>query len=557
MKKLALLSVALSALAGCFASCGDKNETPAQQAGVFKIAKTAYSVSDGSKNTASWTAGEECGLLVDGIDENIIGVAINTTESASPFTFTFPSAGRGKACCFYSPRDDNSKFSNGKLSLDLTAQTGELRQYMAAVYDGQQLGRGTSDAPKLTLKPVLAIARVHVPACSSSDPRRLASVTLSGNSGELIGGTATIGFLDDGVIETSATDTKCTVTYAEPLDLANGADVYMAIAPTTFEKGYTVTVTDEKGQQNTVAYSAPETFSLGTITPTQGKFGYTELAFVGSTNVYIINADNSTDDNLDVVWHWDSSTSDIPDAYRGMFVHCDDAKSVNDGKQILVTSSSSTGGCALIDRLSKKCLFYARCNNAHSATMLPSDRIVVACSTGNNERHNSLLVFDQAEPDKVKYQAKLKSAHGVQWIASRQRLYAIGENNLVEYSLQDWDTSSPKLKVERTIKTPTNGLHDLAVVSDDELLCAGNNAYLLRLDNMTFTELKQFHGETKVKSVNYNKSSGAIWTTIAEESWWTFHIKEMHIGSNDPVKVLSVPFSKYGTNVYKCRVYQW
>ena len=142
MKKLALLSVALSALAGCFASCGDKNETPAQQAGVFKIAKTAYSVSDGSKNTASWTAGEECGLLVDGIDENIIGVAINTTESASPFTFTFPSAGRGKACCFYSPRDDNSKFSNGKLSLDLTAQTGELRQYMAAVYDGQQLGRG-------------------------------------------------------------------------------------------------------------------------------------------------------------------------------------------------------------------------------------------------------------------------------------------------------------------------------------------------------------------------------------------------------------------------------
>ena len=88
MKKLALLSVVLSALASCFASCGDKNETPAQQAGVFKIAKTAYSVSDGSKNTASWTAGEECGLLVDGIDENISGVAINTTESASPFTFT-------------------------------------------------------------------------------------------------------------------------------------------------------------------------------------------------------------------------------------------------------------------------------------------------------------------------------------------------------------------------------------------------------------------------------------------------------------------------------------
>lgn len=557
MKKLALLTVVLSALASCFASCGDNDKTPEQQAGVFKIAKTPYAVSDGSKNTASWTVGEECGLLVDGCDENITGVAINTTEAALPFTFAVPSAYKGNACCFYSPREDNSSFSGGKLSLDLTAQTGELRQYMAAVYGGQQSGKSTSDAPKVTLKPVLAIARVHVPACSSSDPRRLASVTLSGNNGELIGGTATIGFLDDGVIETSATDAKCTVTYPEPLDLANGTDVYMAIAPTTFEKGYNVTVTDDKGQSNTVAYTKPETFSLGTITPTQGKFGYTELAFVGSTNVYVINADNSTDDNLDVLWHWDSSTSDIPDAYRGMFAHCDDAKSVNDGKQILVTSSSSTGGCALIDRTSKKCLFYARCNNAHSATILPGDRIVVACSTGNNDRNNSLLVFDQSEPDKIKFQASLTSAHGVQWIASRQRLYAIGENNLVEYSLQDWGTSSPKLHVERTIKTPTNGLHDLTVVSDDELLCAGNNAYLLHLDDLTFTELTQFHGETSVKSVNYNKASGAIWATIAEQSWWTFHIKEMHIGSNDPVKVLSVPFAKYGTNVYKCRVYQW
>lgn len=557
MKKLTLLTIVLSALASCFASCSDKDKTPDHLAGVFKIAKTPYTVSDGSKNTASWTVGEECGLLVDGSDENISGVAINTTESASPFTFAMPSAYDGKTCCFYSPRAENSTFSNGKLTLDLTTQTGELSQYMAAVYDGKQRGHSTSDAPKVTLEPVLAIARVHVPACSSSDPRRLASVTLSGNNGELIGGTATIGFLDDGTIETSATDAKCTVTYPEPLDLAKGTDVYMAIAPTSFEKGYTVTVTDEKGQSNTLTYTRPEVFRMGTITPTQGKFGYTELAFVGSTNVYIINADNSTDDNLDVVWHWDSSTSDIPEAYRGMFAHCDDAKSVNDGTQILVTSSSVTGGCTLIDRVSKKCQFYARCNNAHSATMLPNNRIVVACSTGTNARNNSLLVFDVSDPDNIKYQASLTSAHGVQWIASRQRLYAIGENNLVEYSLQDWDSSAPKLHVERTIKTPTNGLHDLTVVSDDELLCAGNNAYLLHLDDLTFTELTQFHGETSVKSVNYNKASGAIWATIAEQSWWTFHIKEMHIGSNDPVKVLSVPFAKYGTNVYKCRVYQW
>lgn len=557
MKKLALLTLAVAAMASCFASCSDNNDAPAQVAGVYKIAKTPYTVTDGSKNTAQWTVGEECGLLVDGSsDNNISGVAINTTEAALPFTFAVPTTTRDNTCCFYSPYVDNASFADGKLSIDLTAQTGELRQYMAGAYGGQY-GHCTSDAPLVKMTPVLAVARIHVPACSASDPRRLASVTLSGNDGELIGGTATIGLQDDGVTEAEATDTKCTVSYAEPIDLGQGTDVYMAIVPTMFSKGYTVTVTDEKGRSNEVVYSKPSDFSIGTITPTQGKFGYTELAFVGSTNVYIVNADNSADDNLDVLWHWDSSTSDIPDAFRGMFVHCDDAKSVNDGTQILVTSSSATGGCALIDRSTKKCLFYARGNNAHSAELLPSDRIVVACSTGNNDRNNSLLVFDIAESDNVKFQTSLTSAHGVQWIASRQRLYAIGENNLVEYSLQDWDTKEPKLHVERTIKTPTNGLHDLTVVSDSELLCAGNNAYLLHLDDLTFTELPQFHGETDVKSVNYNKASGVIWTTIAEESWWTFHIKEMHIGSNDPVKTLSVPFGKYATNVYKCRVYQW
>ncbi len=553
MKKLTLLYTTLLAIASCFGSCNDSDNTPNLSASIFKLSKVAYTATDGSKVTSPWTSNEKCGLFVSGCADRLEANTINTTEAALPFTFPVPTDNAEKQYCFFYPYAETASFSDGKLSFDLTAQSGELTQYCAALYKGSYVNNTTS-APKATLNPVLAIARIHIPASSASDPHKLAKVSFCGNNGELIGGTATV---DMETMAVTGTDTKCEVSYDSPVSLSDGMNVYVAMVPASLEKGYTVTVTDETGKSNSLSFPNAVTFAQGTINPVSGKFGYTELAFVGSTNVYIINADNSTDDQLDVLWHWDSSKSDIPASHIGMFVHCDDAKSVDNGSKILVTSSSSTGGCALIERDTQKCLFYARGNNAHSAEWLPNGRIVVACSTGANERCNSLLVFNTNEPDVVKFQTALTSAHGVQWIESRQRLYAIGEDNLIEYSLQDWNTDAPQLKTERVITTPKSGLHDLTIISNDELLCAGNNAYILHLDDLTFTEVTQFHGETDVKSVNYNKDSGVIWTTIAEDSWWTFHIKEMHIGSNDAVKVLSVPFDKFGTNVYKCRIYQW
>lgn len=552
IRKLVLLSyAAMIAMTGCLAACGDKDDAPAESAGMVKLSKTAYQAVDGSKVTAQWTAGEKCGLLAGG--QNVAAEAVNTTEAALPFVFAVPK-GATEASCIYTPYDETAVYADGCVQTDLTHQDGQLTQYAAALCDA--LGsKTTGAAPTVALRPLLAMARIHVPACSGVEERKLASVELSANGGEPIGGTVNAPVADDGVA--TATESKIRVELAEPQPLDKGVDVYVAMAPATLAKGYAVTATDDKGLSNTVSYDKAATFARGTITPVAGKLSYTELAFIGSNNVYIVNADNSECDNLDVLWHWDSSKSDIPTTHVNMFIHCDDAKLVDGGTKLLITSSATTGGCALIDRATEKCLFYARANNAHSAEWLPGGRIVVACSSGTADRHNSLLVFDMNEPDKVKFQAELPSAHGVQWIASRQRLYAIGEDKLVEYSLSDWNTDQPKLHVERTITTPKNGLHDLTVVSDDELLCAGNSAYLLHLDNLTFDELPQFRGESNVKSVNYNKSSGVIWATIAEESWWTFHIKEMHIGSNDPVKVLSVPFGKYATNVYKCRVYQW
>lgn len=554
MKKIISLLMIFAATLCCFAACSDNEPCADYSAGVFRLSKTAYSATDGMKVTSPWVAYEKSGLLVSGKKENIAGNTINTTEAELLFTFAVPTSDVAENYCLYYPYAESATYADGKMTLDMTTQSGELTQYCASVYNGTSTSLIAS-APSVTLSPLFAVIRVNIPASSTTSSHKLAKVSFAGNGGEQTGGIATID-MNTGNVSCTAETTE--VSFPTPLDISSSsANVYLAVAPGSYEQGYTVTVTDENGYSNSTAYNSSIELAKGTITPVSGKFGYTELAFVGSTNVYIINADTSVDDNLDVLWHWDSAQSDIPSGYKNMFIHCDDAKSVDDGTKILVTSSATTGGCALIDRATQKCLFYARANNAHSATLLPGDRIIVACSNGSEDRHNSLCLFDMDKPDELKYKAELTSAHGVQWIASRQRLYAIGEDNLMEYSLVDWNTDSPSLKVERTIKTPKNGLHDLTVLSDDELLCAGNNAYSIHLDDLTFTEIPQFHGETSVKSVNYNKDSGVIWATIAEESWWTFHIKEMHIGSSEPVKTLSVPFSKFGTNVYKCRVYQW
>ncbi|MCI2083159.1 MAG: DUF6528 family protein [Bacteroidales bacterium] len=551
MKKMIYSIMTLIAAACCLASCVQQEKITEYSAGVFRLSKDPYITTDGS-GVSPWVCGEKVGLIDDD-GEHITSSAINNISGPLLFVFSIPAGAASGNMCFYYPYAESTDYSDGKLTFDLSSQTGEMEQYCASVYNGKLSNYSTS-APNDTLTPLFALVRVDIGTNSTISASNLVKIAFSGNDGEKVGGEATV---DMSTGECEFTDTVSSVTFATPLEVSSSMSVYLAIAPGTYSKGYKVTVTDSEGNSNITEFDSSTDFEKGTVTTVSGKFGYTELAFVGSTNVYIINADTSVDDSLDVLWHWDSSKSDIPSKFVGMFVHCDDAKLVNDGTEILVTSSASTGGCALIDRQTQKCLFYARANNAHSATMLPDNRVVVACSTTNADRGNSLLVFDVDDPDVVKCQVPLFCAHGVQWIPSRQRLYAIGDESLVEYSLVDWDTDTPSLKVENVVTAPHTGLHDLTLVSDDELLCGGNSVYFYDLNDRTFTEVPQFHGETSVKSVNYNESTGVIWATVAEESWWTFHIKEFHIGSNDVVKVLSVPFDKFETNVYKCRVFQW
>lgn len=81
-------------------------------------------------------------------------------------------------------------------------------------------------------------------------------------------------------------------------------------------------------------------------------------------------------------------------------------------------------------------------------------------------------------------------------MASVQRLYAIGGTTLQEYSLVDWDGSNPSLRLESSYSTTGNvaGLHDMTLISEDEIILAGING---------------------MKSINYNPSTGEAYYTYA------------------------------------------
>jgi hypothetical protein len=220
----------------------------------------------------------------------------------------------------------------------------------------------------------------------------------------------------------------------------------------------------------------------------------------------------------------------------------DDSKSVNNGKQILISSSS--GGVALVNRLDQKLLFYAYVPNAHSIELLPNNRIAVAGSTAKGG--NCVALFDISQPEKVLFRDSLYSGHGVVWDAKRQKLYALGYEELRQYSLDDWAGSTPKLAMDTMWKIPGISGHDLQLSPDgDELfLTETENPWTFSLKTHEFNKLAALAGIQHVKSFGKHALTGQLIYTVPEESWWTFHVKFLN-----PARSLAFP----GMHVYKAR----
>ena len=272
-------------------------------------------------------------------------------------------------------------------------------------------------------------------------------------------------------------------------------------------------------------------------------YGENHVAVCGGQEVKIIDMSQSDGENLHEVWSWriDEPTEGLPAEYAEYLNPLDECKFVDGNSKLLLTSSTSA--VVLIDLKTKKNLFYARVPMAHSADLLPRDRVAVALST--HSKGNSLEIYDIAQPEKVLWRDSLYSGHGALWHAERESLYALGYDVLREYKLKDWESDTPSLEMVASWSIPVKSGHDLAKVDAERMLVSGHEGvYWFDVNSGEYTPFEPLQSTVNVKSVNYNAKSGKLVYTKAEESWWTHHIYQ-----ENPTKVITIE----DMNIYKVR----
>ncbi|MGO1245299.1 MAG: DUF6528 family protein [Sphingobacterium sp.] len=278
-------------------------------------------------------------------------------------------------------------------------------------------------------------------------------------------------------------------------------------------------------------------------TNAQGTLENGHYVACGDSKVLIIDPEKSTGPMAAVIWEWDAQVAaDIPVEYKKLLLSLDECKPVLNNSKILVCSSS--GATLLIDVKTKAVEFYAKTPMAHSAALLPGGRIAVANSTHKNG--NSLELYEIGKSEMRIYSDTLYSGHGALWDEPSKRLYVLGYNRLKAYTLENWDTETPSLRLENTWLLPNAGGHDLSYGKDRTLLVTVHHStYNFDIATEQFTEFAPLQGKENIKSLNYNTQENDYIYTIAEESWWTENI--YHTQSD---KTISLP----GLRLYKVRI---
>lgn len=268
-----------------------------------------------------------------------------------------------------------------------------------------------------------------------------------------------------------------------------------------------------------------------------------EIFACGDDQVIVIERKTSKNEDVNISWRWKvSDATDLPLVYQKYMIPTDECKPVDGNKKILITSSG--GGVVLVDRKTKRSLFYAHVPMAHSATYLPNDRIVVALSTASGG--NSIELYDVKKSEEVIFKDSLYSGHGVVWLPEIERLFALGYNELRAYSLRNWYTDKPELQLLKKWILPDNGGHDLTSISDTKLiLTTTNGVWVFNTPDEQFYPFELLNQVRNVKSINYNETTKELVYTKAEISWWTHNIY-----CKNPDKIFTIP----EINLYKVRV---
>jgi len=265
-----------------------------------------------------------------------------------------------------------------------------------------------------------------------------------------------------------------------------------------------------------------------------------ELILCGGNEVFIWDVDA---DSNPKVWSWKASDHpEIPLEIRGRFQTTDDCKATDGGTNILITSSG--GGVALVERATGRTVFWAEVANAHSAEMLPAGRIAVAGSTA--ERGNRIALFDRTRPGHELLSHPLHGAHGLFWNSGIGCLWALGEFELLAFKLDDWEGPAPRLIVDRKIRLPDPGGHDLRSVpgSEDLFITTRGHVWVFNQRDLAFRPHAHLGQFLDVKSVDMHPGSGRIAYVQAEISWWAERVKMLM-----PDGELKFP----GQKIYKAR----
>jgi hypothetical protein len=273
-----------------------------------------------------------------------------------------------------------------------------------------------------------------------------------------------------------------------------------------------------------------------------------ELVVCGREEVFILDLNaRDTNGTPRKIWSWEAKgRTDLPAEYHPLFRSTDECKPVENGKRILITSSS--GAVALIDRATHGVVFHGRAVNAHSADLLPNGRIAVAASRDpRGSQGDALILFDVASSGRELWRGDLPSGHGVVWDAKRKVVWALADKEIRIYELADWGSSNPKLTRVDMILLPEAGGHDLYPVPGTAFLSVttANRCWLFDRDARTIAPHPTLAEQPHIKSITQHPVTGQIaWTQAERPNWWTERIRFLN-----PDESCAVP----GEQFYKVR----
>ncbi|MCM1451310.1 MAG: DUF6528 family protein [Clostridium sp.] len=545
------------AMLGCLLAtgCSDDEENVIGEVGAkTSITLGRYYNATGSTLNLLWQGSDKAAMLVAGPGKSEAAYAAPITTGSASALFMF----QVKA----SRNEESTVIGYYPSTADVTCVDGLVHYQVPTAQDGTisplEIGYTTCkltayEGATLNLKQAYATLYVNVARGNYS----VAKVEVSANGGGFLAGNVS---LDPATGESTADASAVTVTPAQALSCVNESQMIpVLLAPVALESGYTVKITTTEGNVISKAYEEAITLESGERYNTDNVSDPKQrtVVFCGSNMVYMVEPSLISSGNYQsgVIWQWDATDiKDVLGLAAKRCNHLDDCKPVDQGKKLLCTSSYNW--TVLLDIETKQPLFYSnQTPGAHSAELLPGNKVVVACSDNGDK----LQIYDLSRSNEILFESELPSAHGVVWVDATQRLYAIGGQKLNIYILKDADTMTPSLELERSISTPQGGLHDLNIVDSNTLSVAGRRSYLYDIGANSFKEMTLFSGSTALKSMNYNAETGECWYTdsTVPEGTQTWSTQTIHYTKNVFDGPDDMTFKVPDIDVYKVRVLNW